>query len=82
MDDLVLMSDDRRALERTYAAIAGWLARERRLTLKDPAAPVRATDGEVLYLGHRLTRAGARPLAGRWNASSSVSARWCSTETS
>lgn len=63
MDDFVLMNDDRTALEQARVAIAGWLARERRLTLKDPAAPVRATNGEVLYLGHRVTRAGTRPQA-------------------
>jgi hypothetical protein len=41
--------------------IARWLLQERRLTLKDPTAPVRATGQEVLYLGHRVSRAGARP---------------------
>lgn len=32
--------------------------------LKDPAARVRETDAEVLYLGHRMTRARPRRQAG------------------
>jgi RNA-directed DNA polymerase len=61
MDDFVVMHDDAGRLGEIRQAIAGWLATERRLTLKDPQARVQRCDGEVLYLGHRLSRAGIRP---------------------
>jgi len=61
MDDFALMGDDAGELEQRRDAIAAWLATERRLVLKDPAAPVRACAGEVLYLGQRLSPAGWRP---------------------
>lgn len=63
MDDFVLTGDARAELERAREAVTRWLAQERRLVLKDPAAPVQATGGEVLYLGHHVRRAGMRPQA-------------------
>ena len=61
MDDVALLSDSRSQLEDARAAIADWLARERRLALKDPSAPVRRTAEAFRYLGYRVCRAGIDP---------------------
>ena len=61
MDDFVLMDRDAAILERARESIAAWLWRERRLVLKNPEAPVRASTATVTYLGHRVNRAGVRP---------------------
>lgn len=60
MDDMVLFGDERDALLEARDRIGAWLARERRLVLKDPdARPVR-TDAEVEYLGYVIRRGQIR----------------------
>ena len=64
MDDVALLSDSRAQLEDARGAIAEWLARERRLVLKHPHAPVRRTTETFRYLGYRVRRAGIDPGPG------------------
>jgi hypothetical protein len=61
MDDFVLFGDAPGALEAARTAIGEWLAGERHLTLKDPAAPIRSTRAPSTFLGLRVSRAGLRP---------------------
>ncbi len=58
MDDLTLFGDDRGALLAARDQTADWLTRERRLTLKDPAARPERCDGRVRYLGYTISRGG------------------------
>ncbi len=61
MDDVTLFGDSARGLERARDAAAGWLAGERRLRFKAPAARPRSTGGRFTYLGYRVSRAGIEP---------------------
>lgn len=59
MDDLVLFGDDRAELIAAHAAIAGWLAEHRRLTL-NPGHVVETSE-PCTFLGYRVSRAGLAP---------------------
>jgi hypothetical protein len=61
MDDLVLFADSGAWLESCRADIADWLARERGLQLKDPAAPILPNTQPATFLGFRVSRAGVLP---------------------
>ncbi len=61
MDDLTLFSDSRAQLNEAREASRCWLAAERHLTLKHPAARPRSTGGRFSYLGYRVSRSGIRP---------------------
>ena len=62
--DLVLLDDDRSRLLAARAAIEGWLARERGLTLNPKLGQVAPATDPAMLLGHRVSRAGITP-AGR-----------------
>jgi len=61
MDDVACFADSRARLREARAAIREWLARERRLELKRPDAPVRSTQERFRYLGFSVSRAGIGP---------------------
>lgn len=63
MDDLVLLGDDRARLIEAKAAVAGWLAAERRLRLNPKHGTVEPTHHPATLLGHRISRAGIVPAA-------------------
>jgi len=61
LDDLALLAGSRHRLLEARDAVAEWLAAERHLRLKQPAAQPRASTERFRYLGYRVSRAGARP---------------------
>ncbi len=61
MDDAALFSDSRSELLDAREAAGDWLARHRRLALKDPRAEPRSTRRSFTYLGYRVSPAGIRP---------------------
>jgi RNA-directed DNA polymerase len=58
MDDLTLFGDTVGELEDAREAVREWLARERRLQLKQRRAAVQPTAQPATYLGFRISRAG------------------------
>jgi RNA-directed DNA polymerase len=61
MDDFVLFGERAEALAQVRERIAGWLMRERGLTLKDPAAEPLDNRLPAVFLGFRISRAGLGP---------------------
>jgi RNA-directed DNA polymerase len=61
MDDFVLFSDDRRALEEARAAVTVWLAAERRLGLNPKLGRIEPGQHPTVFLGHRISRSGIAP---------------------
>ncbi len=61
MDDLTLFDDDPRRLGEARQAVAGWLARERRLELNPKRGTVVPAAQPSVYLGYRVSRGGILP---------------------
>jgi RNA-directed DNA polymerase len=61
MDDFVLFGQSTRSLYAARNRIAEWLARERGLLLKDPAARPLDNRLPTVFLGFRISRAGVGP---------------------
>lgn len=60
MDDFTLFGQDRSALVGAREDLSRWLAVQRGLKLKDPAAMPQSTHRPAVYLGHRITRESIR----------------------
>lgn len=60
VDDIFLFADRRADLRRWRGEVAAWLAAERGLRLKHPAAPILSCHGHLDALGYRLSRAGVQ----------------------
>jgi RNA-directed DNA polymerase len=61
MDDFVLFGESTQGLCNARDRIAEWLARERALVLKDPAAHPLSNRLPAVFLGFRISRAGVGP---------------------
>ena len=61
MDDFVLFCDDAARLANARAAIADWLAAERRLALNPKHLEVVPNRAPAVFLGYRISRAGIAP---------------------
>lgn len=61
MDDFVLFCDDAARLANARAAIADWLAAERRLALNPKHLEVVPNRASAVFLGYRISRAGIAP---------------------
>jgi RNA-directed DNA polymerase len=62
VDDIFVFGDGRAELRRWRAQIGDWLARERGLRLKHPAARILSCAGHLDALGWRIRREGLEPL--------------------
>jgi RNA-directed DNA polymerase len=61
MDDFVLFAEDLDTLRGARAALAGWLAEHRGLTLNPRHDRIEPTTAPAVFLGYRISRAGIGP---------------------